>query len=56
MPSESLDMNTYWSNIKISSYSILWKGDYFFYMAFLRNIFDTIKILYDKTFMFFFLN
>ena len=51
VPSESLNMNTYWSNIKISSYSSLWKLDCFFDMAFLKNIFDTWKILGDKPFM-----
>ena len=56
MPSASLNMNTYWSNIKISSCSSLWKLDYFFDMAFLRSIFNTRKILGDKPFVFFFLN
>ena len=53
---ESLNMNTYWGNFKISSYFSFWKLNYFFDMAFLRNIFDTRKILDDKPFMFFFLN
>ena len=56
MPNESLNMNTCWSNIKITSYFSFWKLDYFSDMVFLENIFDTKKILDGKLFMFFFLN
>ena len=53
--SESLKMNTHWSNIKISSYFSIWKLDYFSDMAFLKNIFDTRKILDETLSMFLFL-
>ena len=55
-PSKSLNMNTCWSNIEISSYFIFWKLNYFSDMTFLKNIFDTRNILDDKPFMFYFLN
>ena len=53
--SESLKMNTHWSNIKISSCFSIWKLDYFSDMGFLKNIFDTRKILDETLFMFLFL-
>ena len=43
-------------NTEISSYFSLWKLDYFSDIAFLKNIFDTRKILDGKPLMFFFLN
>ena len=54
--SNSLNKNTCWSNIKISSYFNFWKLDCFSGMVFLKNIFDVRKILDDKPFMFFFVN
>ena len=56
MPGESLNMNAYWSNIKISSYFSFRKLDYFFDMTILKNIFYTRKIFNNKSFMFFFLD
>ena len=47
-------MNTCLGNTKITSYFSFWKLDYFSDMVFLKNVYDTRKIL-DKRFMFFFL-
>ena len=53
MPNKSLNMNTYWSNIKIGSCFSFWKLDYFTDMRLFKNIVDTRKLLVDKSFMFF---
>ena len=53
VPNKSLNMNTYWSNIKIGSCFSFWKLDYFTDMRLFKNIVDTRKLLVDKSFMFF---